>query len=80
MLHPTLKCPKHGFAFVSMPRWEENSNLENEEWEWKCPLTMCLHGVRREERDFDIQSKRDFKTLEDWHFAQDEAKEGSSLE
>jgi hypothetical protein len=68
MIHPTLRCPVHKFAYVSMPRNVEplddvealddaldvddldaldlDEDVEDS-WLWKCPLVLCLHGVRR---------------------------------
>jgi hypothetical protein len=63
VIHPTLRCPKHGFAYVSMPRMPRDVSMprdgealdvddldaldEEDSWLWKCPLVICLHGVRR---------------------------------
>lgn len=80
MLHPTLKCPKHGFAFVSMPRWDvTTADVELEMWEFKCPIKECDQGVLRE-RDFDIQPERDFESLEEAWGELGPTKEDSSLE
>jgi hypothetical protein len=46
-IFPHLTCPKHGFAYVSMPRCLEEHELDSGRFIAKCPLKWCFHGLQR---------------------------------
>jgi len=39
----SLKCPRHGYAYISMPR---DAQTTDEQYLCKCPLAICTFGVR----------------------------------
>lgn len=42
MIHPKLRCPRHGFNYVSMPRDVEYKLLTPPLY--KCPVKGCSNG------------------------------------
>ena len=47
MIFEKLKCPHHGFSFISMPRDGLDFVHQKDEnpWTAKCPLVNCLEGI-----------------------------------
>ncbi len=47
MIYSHLICPKHKFAYVSMPRLEDERENDSGRLIAKCPLRWCFHGLRK---------------------------------
>lgn len=47
---PADCCPRHGFAFVSMPR---SAGEFDYGFQTKCPLLLCEHGILKADEEAD---------------------------